>query len=107
MACPVCQSTEPVASQSPAITSTSHRLGIPLQRLPWASALSIDYNHAYDKLASFYAGNPAQPNDWREAIARAQAHPRQRTPLTAVLEAQQLARRAPEASRYACARLGD
>jgi bacillithiol biosynthesis cysteine-adding enzyme BshC len=107
MACPVCQSTEPVASQSPATTSTSQRQGIPLERLPWVSALTRDYNHAYDNVAAFYAGNPAQPHAWRDAIARAQAHPRQRTPLTAVLEAQQLARRAPEASRYACARLGD
>jgi bacillithiol synthase len=105
MACSVCQSTEPVASQSPATTST--RLGIPLQRLPWARPLSIDYLHAYDKLATFYAGDPAQPADWREAIARAQAHPRQRTPLTAVIEAQQQARRAPDASRYAASRLGD
>jgi bacillithiol biosynthesis cysteine-adding enzyme BshC len=69
--------------------------------------LSLDYTRAYDKVAPFYAGNPAQPSDWRDAIARAQAHPRQRTPLTAVLEAQQQARRAPEASRYAAARLGD
>lgn len=107
MACPVCQSTEPVASQSPATTSPTNRLGIPLERLPWASPLSIDYNRAYDKLAPFYAGDPAQPSDWRDAIARAQAHPRQRTPMTAMLEAQQQARRAPDASRYACARLGD
>jgi bacillithiol biosynthesis cysteine-adding enzyme BshC len=82
-------------------------LGIPLHRLPWASPLSIDYNRDYAKLASFYAGDPAQPSDWRDMIARAQAHPRQRTPVTAMLEAQQQARRAPDASRYACARLGD
>ncbi len=105
MACPVCQSTEPVASQSPATSTT--RVGIPLQRLPWARPLSIDYTHAYAKLAPFYAGDPSQLSDWRDAIARAQAHPRQRTPLTAVLEAQQQARRAPAASRYANARLGD
>jgi bacillithiol synthase len=104
MACTVCQSTEPVASPSP---STSARQGIPLQRLPWARPLSIDYVHAYPKLADFYAGNPADQAAWRDTIARTQAHPRQRVPLTALLEAQQQARRAPSASKGASARLAD
>jgi bacillithiol biosynthesis cysteine-adding enzyme BshC len=75
--------------------------------LPWARPLSIDYVHAYAKLEPFFAGDPSQPAAWRDAIARAQAHPRQRVPLTAVLEAQQHGRRAPDASKYASARLAD
>jgi len=108
MACRVCESTDLVASESS--TSSPARQGVqgvPLQRLPWARPLSIDYVHAYAKLDPFYAGDPAQPDAWRGAIQRTQTHPRQRVPLTAVLEAQQRGRRAPGAALASSARLGD
>lgn len=88
-------------------TTSPARLAIDLQRLPWASRLSIDYVHAFPKLAEFYAGDPAQPEAWRAAIARAQQHPRDRAALSAAIAAQQRQRRAPAAALAASARLAD
>jgi bacillithiol biosynthesis cysteine-adding enzyme BshC len=105
MSCPVCESTQLVASESS--TSSPVVQGVPLQRLPWARPLQIDYFQAFAKLEPFYAGNPAEPEAWAQTIKRTQAHPRQRIPLTAVLEAQQQQRRAPGAALLSSARLAD
>ena len=88
-------------------TTTTTRLAIDLSRLPWARPLGIDYVNAFSKLSDFFAGDPAQPDAWRAAIARAQQHPRDRATLTAAITAQQKARNAPAAALASSARLAD
>jgi bacillithiol biosynthesis cysteine-adding enzyme BshC len=101
---PVCKSTKAVPADS---TTTTNRLAIDLSRLPWARPLGIDYVNNFSKLADFFAGDPAQPEAWRAAIARAQQHPRDRAALTAAITAQQKARNAPPAALASSARLAD
>jgi bacillithiol synthase len=101
---PVCKSTEAVPADS---TTTTTRLAIDLSRMPWARPLGIDYVDNFSKLSDFFAGDPAQPEAWRAAIARAQRHPRDRATLTSAITAQQKARNAPPAALAASARLAD
>ena len=102
---PVCKSTKAVPADS--TTTTTTRLAIDLPRLPWARPLGIDYVNNFSKMADFFAGDPAQPEAWRAAIARAQQHPRDRATLTAAITAQQKARNAPPAALASSARLAD
>src|SRR5688500_1684930 len=101
---PVCKCTQAVPADS---TTTTIRLAIDLSRLPWARPLGIDYVNNFSKLSDFFAGDPAKPEAWRAAIARAQQHPRDRATLTAAITAQQKARNAPPAALASTARLAD
>lgn len=69
--------------------------------------LAVDYAFAYDRLAPFFSGHPADTASWTRAIAAAQAHPRRRSDITRVIAAQQARRGAPAESRAAAARLED
>ena len=69
--------------------------------------LAVDYAFEYCALAPFFAGNPTDPVAWAGAIARAQAHPRPRAAIVAMLEAQQARRDSPPAARAAVAALAD
>lgn len=70
--------------------------------------LATDYAFAFDGLASFYAGNPASAEAWRDVIARIHAGPQRATPaLAALLTAQQVQRDAPAAARDAAAAFAD
>lgn len=92
--------------RSDSTTQATQPQGIDLRH--WSgSRLSLDYTFQYDALARFYAGNPAEPDAWRDVIARAQAHPRQRDRMVAILQAQLAARQAPEQARAAAAKLAD
>lgn len=92
--------------RSDSTTQATQPQGIDLRR--WAgSRLSLDYTFQYSQLARFYAGDPAAPEAWREVIARAQAHPRERGRMVAILQAQLQARQAPEQARAAAAKLAD
>ncbi|HEY6356897.1 MAG TPA: bacillithiol biosynthesis cysteine-adding enzyme BshC, partial [Vicinamibacterales bacterium] len=55
----------------------------------------------------FFAGNPAQPDAWRDAIARVTRAPRDRRAIVLALEGQLAARNAPVLARQAAARLAD
>ena len=57
--------------------------------------LAADYAFAFDRLSSFYPGNPMRDDAWRDVIARAHAVPRATPGLAAILRAQLLARQAP------------
>lgn len=82
-------------------------MALDLPDVPWARAFGIDLVQAFDKVAPFFAGNPASPDAWRAAITRAQQHPRARAELAALLTAQQQGRQAPPAALAASARLAD
>ena len=83
------------------------RLPIDIRRFPWIRRLAVDYAFDYTQVAEFFAGNPDDPASWRDAIARAQRHPRQREAVAQILEAQQQRRGAPPEALSAAAQLRD
>ncbi|MBI2186287.1 MAG: bacillithiol biosynthesis BshC, partial [Acidobacteria bacterium] len=91
----------------PGFTATTTRVPIEIRRFPWIKRLAVDYAFAYARLAEFFAGNPTDPSAWRDAIARAQRHPRERDVLADIIEAQQRRRGAPPDALDATARLRD
>jgi bacillithiol biosynthesis cysteine-adding enzyme BshC len=91
---------------SPLSSSLVHR-AIDLRQLPWTRPFSVAYAHDFSSIAAFFAGNPAQPDAWRDAIARVTRAPRDRHALVRALERQLAARNAPVPSRQAAERLGD
>ncbi|MGE3843076.1 MAG: bacillithiol biosynthesis cysteine-adding enzyme BshC [Vicinamibacterales bacterium] len=80
---------------------------VPLDRLPWVRGLALTYSHAYDRLASFYAGNPKSSSAWRESIGRLRERAFDRDALVEVLTRQQERRQAPAAARRNAERLRD
>jgi bacillithiol biosynthesis cysteine-adding enzyme BshC len=88
-----------------AVTST--RFPIEIRRFPWIKRLASDYAFDYARLAEFFSGNPADPAAWRDAVARAQRHPRDRDRITEIIVAQQRKRGAPPDALAAAARLRD
>jgi bacillithiol biosynthesis cysteine-adding enzyme BshC len=78
---------------------------VDIRRYPGIRRLAGDYAYAFDSLAPFYEGDPARPEAWASAIARAQAHPRDRGAIADVIAAQQQRRGAPPEARAALDRL--
>ena len=89
------------------LSGTVSRLPVEIRRFPWIKRLAADYAFEYERLADFFAGNPAEPRAWREAIERAQRHPRHRDAVVDILQAQQRQRNAPPDALAASARLRD
>jgi bacillithiol biosynthesis cysteine-adding enzyme BshC len=102
----LCDSTLPVLPQtgSPAATT---RFPIEIRRFPWIKRLAADYAFDYPRLAEFFAGDPTDPAAWRDAIGRAQRHPRDRDRIADIVVAQQRRRGAPPDALAAAARLRD
>jgi bacillithiol synthase len=96
-------SAEPTTTAAPAPA----RIAVDVRRFPWVRPLAGDYAFNFGNVAALYAGNPAEADAWRDAIARTQSHPRKRAEIAAVIAAQQARRGAPPASREAAARLAD
>lgn len=78
-----------------------------MRRLPWIRPLIGDYAFNFEKIAPLYAGDPASPEAWRDAVARRQAHPASAGAIADVVAAQQARRGAPRAARAAAAALAD
>ena len=89
------------------VSATSARLPIDIRRFPWIRRLASDYAFDFEKLADFFAGNPAEPTAWRNAIVRTQRHPRERDAVAALLQAQQRGRGAPPEAIAAAERIRD
>ncbi|MCA1584183.1 MAG: bacillithiol biosynthesis cysteine-adding enzyme BshC, partial [Acidobacteria bacterium] len=87
--------------------SAAVRMTVDIRRFSWIRRLATDYALAYDRVAPFFAGNPAEHTAWADAIARTQSHRRATTEIARVIAAQQGRRSAPDASRAAAARLTD
>ena len=101
-------SAEP--SSSGVTTGPAGRLkatGIDVRRFPWIRPLAGDYAYNFAKVEGLYAGNPLEPEAWREAVTRAQQHPRNRAKIASIVQAQQAQRQAPSGARAAAARLAD
>ncbi|MGH9347953.1 MAG: bacillithiol biosynthesis cysteine-adding enzyme BshC [Vicinamibacterales bacterium] len=89
------------------MSATSARLPVDIRRFPWINRLAADYAFDFARLAEFYAGNPAEPAAWRDAIVRTQQYTRQRDAVAGVLAAQQQHRGAPAEAAASAARLRD
>jgi bacillithiol biosynthesis cysteine-adding enzyme BshC len=89
------------------ISGTSARLPIDIRRFPWIRRLAVDYAFDFDRVARFFAGNPAEPSAWRDAIVRTQRHRRDRSAVADLLQAQQRQRGAPPEAVAAAAKLRD
>ena len=90
--------------QTGAAAPTS-RFSVEIRRFPWIKRLAVDYAFDYARVAEFFAGNPADPAAWRDAIARSQHHPRDRDAIADIVVAQQRKRGAPPDALAATARL--
>jgi len=77
------------------VTATPSRIPIDIRRFPWVKPLVVDYAWHYERLSAFYAGDPRNPQAWRDAIVRCQRHPRPRQTIADILDAQQRQRGAP------------
>ena len=82
-------------------------LAVDVRRFPWIRRLAADYAFDFGSVAPFFAGNPADPAAWAEAVRRTQAHGRQRDSISEVVLAQQQRRDAPPAARDAARLLAD
>jgi bacillithiol biosynthesis cysteine-adding enzyme BshC len=83
-----------------------HR-AIDLRQLPWTRPFSVAYAHDFSSIAAFFAGNPAQPEAWRDAIARVRRAPRDRAAIVSVLAGQLAARNAPAQARQGAEQLAE
>lgn len=83
------------------------RLAVDVRTLPWMRPLALDYAFAHDRLAPFFAGDPADGASWSSAIRRAQRHARPRAAIAGMLAAQQSRRGAPAEARAAAAALAE
>lgn len=85
----------------------SHCLSVDLRGFPGIRPLAADYAENFDLLAPFFAGNPAVPEAWDAAIARAQAYGRSRAALVSLIAEQQRRRGAPPLAAASATRLAD
>lgn len=85
----------------------ARKIAVDVRRFPWIRPLAGEYAWNFASLESFFSGSPASPDAWRDAIVRAQAHPRRRDQLVGAIMAQLGARRSPDAAKEAAARLRD
>jgi len=95
-----------VVSLSGASSRQTHT-PLDLRSLPWCSRLSADYAWNFGAVASFYAGDPANPDAWRERIAAVQATSRDRSAVVDLLVGQLTHRGAPADALAAAGSLAD
>ena len=89
------------------LAAAGSSLRVDIRRFPWINRLAADYAFDGERLSPFFSGNVRDPLAWQQAIARAQAHPRQRDTLASIVDDQQARRGAPGPARAAAARLRD
>jgi bacillithiol biosynthesis cysteine-adding enzyme BshC len=86
---------------------TSAAVAIDIRKFPWIRRFATDYAFEFDRVASYFSGNPARVDAWADAIKRRQARPGAAADLSRVLLAQQQRRDAPAEARAAAERLAD
>ncbi len=82
-------------------------MSVDIRQFPWIRRLAADYAFAYDRVAPFFAGDPASPDAWAAAIARAQQLQRDHAAVAALLGEQQRRRGAPPEALAASQTLAD
>lgn len=93
-------------SGTPSADPTSS-LAVDVRRFPWIARLAADYAYDFSSLARFFAGDPARPPAWVDAIRRTQAHPHPSAEMARIIAAQQQRRGASARARDAAALLAD
>lgn len=81
--------------------------GLPLGTVPGFRRLAVDYGTSFERLAPFFAGDPAAPETWTRAIEGVRGQTRDRGGIRRVLEAQLRRREAPPEALAAAARLDE
>jgi len=81
------------------------RDALDLGRFSWIRPLVNAYVHDFGSVAPLFAGNPADPQDWRSTIERVQRGARHRDTIADVLDRQLTRRGAPAEARRAAAAL--
>jgi hypothetical protein len=81
------------------------REAIDLRRFPWIRPLVSEYAQNFSRLSPLFAGNPADPESWRGAIARVTRAKRDRAALQTALDRQLARRGAPAEARHSVALL--
>ena len=76
------------------------------RRLPWTGRFARDYCHAFERLAPYFAGSPAQAASWIDAL-EIRRRRRPDAAMAGVIQRQLEARGAPAAARATAARLRD
>lgn len=99
--------TEYASVPSDVSSTAASAIAVDIRTFPWIRRLASDYAFAYENVAPFFAGNPAEPSAWADTIARSQAYTRQPAAIARVIAAQQEQRDAPRAARDAAATLAD
>lgn len=94
-------------SSEPAPASTAAAVPVDIRRFPWIRRLAIDYIYAHERVAPFFAGDPASPAAWTSAVTRAQQSRRAAGAVSRLLVAQLERRAAPAAARASAAALAD
>jgi bacillithiol biosynthesis cysteine-adding enzyme BshC len=94
-----------VHSDSTSATATA--LAVDIRRFPWIRRLAADYAFAYDRVAPYFAGDPASPQAWADAIRQRHAHGGSPDAIARVVAAQQERRQAPAGARAEAAHLAD
>ena len=89
------------ADASTTAAAAATRVAVDVRRFPWVRPLSGDYTSNFQRVGSFFTGDPQSPDAWREISARARAHPRDRPRVAAAIAAQQHRRGAHEAALHA------
>lgn len=89
------------------VSAATAGLPVDIRRFSWINRLAADYAFDYARLERFFAGNPADPAAWRDAITRTQRHERPREAVAAMIAAQQRRRGAPAAAQAAAESLRD
>jgi bacillithiol biosynthesis cysteine-adding enzyme BshC len=80
---------------------------VDIGRLSWVRPLVPAYERDYDSVASFFAGNPRDPQAWAQTIARVAGARRDAARMAALADAQLARRGAPADARANAARLAD
>jgi bacillithiol biosynthesis cysteine-adding enzyme BshC len=97
----------PIHPDAPAAAGVV-RDAVPFDRFPWIRPLVAAHARGDRALDAVFAGRPADPAAWQQAIARVQAHPSPSRALAAsVVHAQVAERAAPAEALEAAARLAD
>ena len=96
-----------VAVPADVSTAAAASLAVDIRTFPWIRRLASDYAFDFQKVAPFFAGDPATPAAWADTIARSQGFARQPAETARVIAAQQAARNAPAAARASAALLAD
>ena len=104
---------ETVSADSAAVPTASDQTGhvrtlaVDVRRFPWirplVGRLRVQFS---ERVEGLYSGNPTDAQAWKDAVARAQQHPRNRSArLPPFSTAQQNERNAPVEARAAAAQL--